>query len=180
MGFMGGVFLIFIVIYGMIMLVSLAVLVLSFIAHWKLFEKAGEPGWSAIIPVYNYFKVVKIATGRFLLAWVYFAVAAFYTVFYFAIAIITTVGEIDESSPIFLIIMAIPYLISIPMCVLSGYVNYMFAKSYGQTTLVCVLSIFFGGIVFIVLGFDRKTVYIGPKGIPTGYNQLDHRNTYGC
>lgn len=170
---MGGILLIVIAVYGMILLVSLAVLVLSLIAYWKLFEKAGEPGWSAIIPLYSYFKVVKIATGKFLLAWVYFAVAAFYTAFYLAVSIIMTVGEIDESSTLFLIIMAIPYLFSIPMYVLSGYVNYMFAKSYGQSTVVCVLSIFFGGIIFIVLGFDSKTVYIGPKGIPTAYNQYN-------
>ena len=32
-------------------------------AMWKVFEKAGEPGWAAIIPIYNLIVLLKIA-GR--------------------------------------------------------------------------------------------------------------------
>ena len=28
---------------------------------WKVFEKAGEPGWAALIPIYNLVVLVKIA-----------------------------------------------------------------------------------------------------------------------
>jgi hypothetical protein len=27
---------------------------------WKVFIKAGEPGWAAIIPIYNYYVILKI------------------------------------------------------------------------------------------------------------------------
>jgi magnesium-transporting ATPase (P-type) len=27
---------------------------------WKIFEKAGHPGWSAIVPIYNYYIFTKI------------------------------------------------------------------------------------------------------------------------
>ena len=37
--------------------------VVSIIALWKVFEKAGEKGWKAIIPVYNYWVLCEIA-GR--------------------------------------------------------------------------------------------------------------------
>ena len=30
---------------------------------WKIFTKAGEPGWAAIIPIYNYYVILKIV-GR--------------------------------------------------------------------------------------------------------------------
>jgi uncharacterized membrane protein YoaK (UPF0700 family) len=30
---------------------------------WKVFEKAGEPGWAALVPIYNIIVLVKIA-GR--------------------------------------------------------------------------------------------------------------------
>lgn len=30
------------------------------IGLWKVFTKAGEPGWAAIIPIYNYYIVLKI------------------------------------------------------------------------------------------------------------------------
>ncbi|HEX5334392.1 MAG TPA: DUF5684 domain-containing protein [Propionicimonas sp.] len=35
--------------------------VLMIVALWKIFEKAGEPGWAAIIPFYNTFTLFKIA-----------------------------------------------------------------------------------------------------------------------
>lgn len=36
-------------------LLSIAAVVLTFIASWKVHEKAGLPGWSGIIPYYNYY-----------------------------------------------------------------------------------------------------------------------------
>ena len=39
---------------------SLIFYVLLMIGWWKLFEKAGEPGWKSLIPVYNLYTVFKI------------------------------------------------------------------------------------------------------------------------
>ncbi|MEN6420231.1 MAG: DUF5684 domain-containing protein [Clostridiaceae bacterium] len=43
--------------------VGLAVAVLAVIGMWKIFEKAGEPGWAAIIPFYNAYVLFKITWG---------------------------------------------------------------------------------------------------------------------
>ena len=40
-----------------------AVIILWIAGLWKVFEKAGEPGWAAIIPIYNTIVLLKIA-GR--------------------------------------------------------------------------------------------------------------------
>lgn len=32
----------------------------QFIAQWKVFTKAGQPGWAAIIPIYNVYIMTKI------------------------------------------------------------------------------------------------------------------------
>lgn len=45
------------------MLVMLAIAVVIIAAMWKVFEKAGEPGWAALIPIYNIIVLLKIA-GR--------------------------------------------------------------------------------------------------------------------
>lgn len=42
-------------------LLYLAICVVVLIAMWKLFEKAGKPGWAAIIPIYNMFVMLEIA-----------------------------------------------------------------------------------------------------------------------
>src|ERR1700694_4740455 len=41
--------------------VWLAIVVLMIAALWKVFEKAGEPGWAAIVPIYNFIVLLKIA-----------------------------------------------------------------------------------------------------------------------
>jgi len=41
----------------------LAVLVLQVVAFWKIFEKAGKPGWAALIPIYNFIVLLQIV-GR--------------------------------------------------------------------------------------------------------------------
>lgn len=48
---------------GMFMLVMLAIVVAFIIGMWKVFAKAGQPGWASIIPIYNIYVLCKIA-GR--------------------------------------------------------------------------------------------------------------------
>jgi len=49
--------------FGVLALIFLAVMVLMTIAQWKVFEKAGHPGWACLIPVYNMVVLLRIA-GR--------------------------------------------------------------------------------------------------------------------
>ncbi len=44
----GGI--VFLIIFSIIMLGLVALFLVSF---WKIFEKAGRPGWAGIIPIYN-------------------------------------------------------------------------------------------------------------------------------
>jgi hypothetical protein len=44
-----------------IIIICTAIVVLEIVALWFIFEKAKEPGWAAIIPIYNYLIVIKIA-----------------------------------------------------------------------------------------------------------------------
>jgi Family of unknown function (DUF5684) len=37
------------------------IIVLEIIGIWKVFAKAGQPGWAAIIPFYNTYVMIKIA-----------------------------------------------------------------------------------------------------------------------
>jgi Family of unknown function (DUF5684) len=40
--------------------IILAVAVFLIAAMWKIFEKAGQPGWAAIVPIYNLYVLLKI------------------------------------------------------------------------------------------------------------------------
>lgn len=48
--------LIFLVVY-------LAIIVVVIAGFWKMYTKAGQPGWAAIVPIYNLYIMCKIA-GR--------------------------------------------------------------------------------------------------------------------
>lgn len=50
-----------VVLVMMVVLFALAIFLIA--ALWKVFVKAGEPGWAAIVPLYNTYVLVKIA-GR--------------------------------------------------------------------------------------------------------------------
>lgn len=50
--------------FGLIVgIFALAILVLVIAGFWKMLEKAGQPGWGAIVPIYNSYLLCKIA-GR--------------------------------------------------------------------------------------------------------------------
>lgn len=42
-------------------IIYLAIAVVAIVALWKMFVKAGEPGWAGIIPLYNTYTLTKIA-----------------------------------------------------------------------------------------------------------------------
>ena len=41
-----------------------ALAIVEIVALWKVFAKAGEPGWAALIPFYNTYVLFKIAWGN--------------------------------------------------------------------------------------------------------------------
>lgn len=44
-----------------ILIVYFAVIILMIVSMWKVFSKAGEPGWASIVPIYNVIVLLKIA-----------------------------------------------------------------------------------------------------------------------
>jgi len=48
---------------GVMMIVALALAVVFIVGLWKVFVKAGQPGWAVLIPFYNVYVLLKIA-GR--------------------------------------------------------------------------------------------------------------------
>ncbi len=52
-GILAGIGATFFIIY-------LAIIIVSIAGMWKAFEKAGKPGWAAIIPIYNTYILIEI------------------------------------------------------------------------------------------------------------------------
>lgn len=49
------------IVATIILLIELGLIVLIVAGLWKVFAKAGEPGWAAIVPIYNLIVMVKIS-----------------------------------------------------------------------------------------------------------------------
>ena len=45
------------------LIIWLAIVIFYIIVNWKIFTKAGQPGWASIIPIYNLIVVLQIV-GR--------------------------------------------------------------------------------------------------------------------
>jgi hypothetical protein len=59
-GLLGGLAVLF---SGVFFLVMMAFVVVMIAAMWKVFTKAGQPGWAAIVPIYNAIVLLQIV-GR--------------------------------------------------------------------------------------------------------------------
>ena len=46
---------------GLVTIVYLAVVIFMLVAMWKVFTKAGKPGWAVIVPIYNVIVMLEIA-----------------------------------------------------------------------------------------------------------------------
>lgn len=42
-------------------LLPLLIALVAIAGMWKAFTKAGEPGWAAIVPIYNVYKMIKVS-----------------------------------------------------------------------------------------------------------------------
>jgi hypothetical protein len=49
---------------GIYFVICLVVGIFMLVCEWKIYSKAGEPGWAVIVPFYNLYVLFKIAMGN--------------------------------------------------------------------------------------------------------------------
>ncbi len=130
-------------------IIVLAVLILIIIANCKLFKKAGEEWWKALIPLYSSWIETKI-TG---LAWWWFLIFAGLT------ALIGT--KFGESN----------FVVSMGLILTSFNYNYNLAKKFGKSNGFAVLSTILPVIGLPILAFGSakydKAAKVDKNGIFT-------------
>ena len=45
----------------LLILIFIALALFVLVSYWKVFVKAGQPGWGILIPIYNIYLLLKIA-----------------------------------------------------------------------------------------------------------------------
>ena len=150
-------------------ILSFAISILTIIGMWKTFEKANEPGWKVLIPVYNNYTLAKISECvRFfiihLIAGIIFVV--FYVIFFLTIlgAVITAFGgPVDDSmlSPMFFVSLIGIIVSAIIMFVMNILIAIKTAKVFGKGTLFALGLVFLPFIFYMILGFSNDVQFIG-------------------
>ena len=166
--------------------INLAVFVLTIVASWILYNKAGEPGWAAIIPFYNSYIRFKVA-GKKKLFWGYLAasivtIASFILLCYelvvsgifmfaraysrsyydsmygYSSSLSTHMAMMIFSVIIFFSALIVMVVLNIMCCI---GLSHAFGKGAG---FACGL-IFLNVIFICIIAFNKNIVYVGD-----GYN----------
>ncbi|MBR6185656.1 MAG: sugar ABC transporter permease [Clostridia bacterium] len=121
-----------------------ALIVIMTVAKWKLFQKAGEPGWKCLIPIYGDYVWFKL-TWR-VGAWVAILALSILAVLTATITVVAAILEI--------------------MLLILGIISiHKTSLSYGKGGGFTVGLIFLPFIFFLILAFG-DSAYVGPEGIP--------------
>jgi hypothetical protein len=182
--------------YSIVMnLLSIGLTVLLIVAWWKLFEKAGEHGWAAIIPFYNTYVLYKIS-GKTKLFWAYLPVYIITViaaiVFYVEMIVLLGVslysggyyGSYSSwdsaaavSGGVFVISLLIYVVGAIALLVFKILRSIGLVKNFGLSGGYAVGIIFLPHIFYCILAFSSKIRYVGgasgygygPYGMQGGY-----------
>lgn len=143
---------------GVLWLIILAVCVIMLVCQWKIFGKAGQPGWKALIPFYNMWTLNQIVFGE-QYGWLMFA--SF-------VAVIPVIGSI----------LALAWYV---------YMTIQMCKAYGKSGGFAALIIFLPVIAYPMLAFGGAQ-YMGPQApffskngvaVPNGQWQNPQQNAWG-
>lgn len=119
--------------------------VLLVVASWKMFKKAGEPGWKSVIPVYNAWVLYKIAGVGF---WVWLIFPA--VVCGAAQSVLQTAGKNPSAFVLIFAIVAVIYAIVADWKFCKGL-----SKSFGKGSGFAIGMFFFPNIFHLILGFGK-------------------------
>ena len=131
---------------GILLVLALIWYILQVIADWKIFEKAGEPGWKSIIPFYNVFVEYDIC-------W-----SGFWGLLFIAAPIISGFIKTGEGMPAWH--GTVVTVLGVLVCVLHFIQSVKLSKAFGKGTFFGILLFIFGPICRIVLGFGSAR-YLG-------------------
>ena len=121
---------------------------LQIIANWRIFTKAGEPGWKSIIPVYGDYVSYKIAweTGYF------------WATLILGIAVSWVQGQADPYSNNIMITFVV-LVLRIIIAVISIMYSVKLAKAFGRGIPFALGLIFLQPIFMLILGFGDDPYY---------------------
>ena len=150
--FAGGMLGAFLAIAG---IAAIIFYVLTVIACWKVFEKAGEPGWKCLIPIYSQYIMFKIV-GMKNLFWILFAVSVVVSIIVTAMGF-DTQNIAKNSMTGTNLVAALMYMAMAIFALVISIMNYnRISKVFGHGIVFTLGLIFLPYVFLLVLGFDHS------------------------
>ena len=132
--------------YGVLIAGMLVWFVLQVIADWKIFTKAGQPGWKSIIPIYNYYVEYDICWSG---AYGLFYAVAMYLSNYFTSGAHPANWQVTLAGVLVLVMLVLHFMESRKL-----------AAAFGKGSGFAVCLFLFGPIARLILGFGSAE-YVG-------------------
>ena len=133
-------------------IVCLVIGILSIIAMWRIFTKAGEAGWKSLIPIYNVYILFKIAGRSF---WKYFLIVL-------GSSILSSIATSVGGGALATILSIAAFALAIWGIVEAILALHGLSKNFGHGAGFTVGLIFLNTIFMMILGFGSSQ-YIGHK-----------------
>ena len=137
--------MVLLVVFGIVF-----ILLLPFLASWKLFKKVGIPGWKSLIPIYNTYLIFEIAGMKGFLSIPVTLYNISYNVIYSFIGF-------NKLSDTWLIVFSVLFIYTF---IVNIFRAIKLSKAFGKGTLFIIGMIFLPEIFEIILGMG-KSKYLG-------------------
>lgn len=146
---------------GMIVALGLILFILFVIASWRIFKKAGEPGWKALIPIYNTYIMFKIVNMKNWFWWILGLSVVGSIVasinnsanFYYMSGVEVQTTSISEVPAIVIATMLIEAIIAIWTGIVYAYRT---SKVFGHGIGYTIGLIFLPNLFWLILGFGKS------------------------
>lgn len=123
--------------------------VLTIVPLWRMFTKAGQPGWKALIPVYSTYILYKIS-------WT----TTVFWILLIASIVVSLVSTFAADAVMLVLILSI--IVYIAAIVIGIMFNYKISKSFGHGVGFTIGLIFLSLIFLYIIAFG-KSEYKGPQ-----------------
>ena len=131
--------------------------ILQVVAYWRIFQKAGRPGWHSIIPFLNEWDRTDMSWNR-TMAWVMIACMILGSVLYYNGTTINADGQTVHTT-----IGTIGSVLSLVGAIIAIVSEYKLAKAFGKGFGFFLGLLFLNPIFKLILGFGDAQ-YQGPQG----------------
>lgn len=136
---------------GVMIGVGIAVFIIAVLANWRIFQKAGQPGWACIIPFYGSYVEYKITWGN---GWLF---------------LVPIVGGILACCT-----GVVGMIIGVALLVFDALSAYKLSEAFGHK-IAFAIGLYFLPLIFNMILAFNKDEYLGVPIDGTSYRELKNK-----